>query len=83
MLIKGVGAESANSAEEEYMAVRACLESMPKAPDGYCYHLNENLEWVLCEKPVVEFGDLAEEFDFSEATIDDYQNALREVGVEV
>lgn len=76
-VVKGVSAENANSTEEEYAKVRACLENMPPAPDGFCYRLNENLEWVLCEKPIIEIETIEDEL----ATETDYQEALESLGV--
>lgn len=75
---KGVSAENANSTEEEYARVTDCLKDMPTAPEGYCYRLNENLEWVLCEKPIVDFKPEKDEM----ATEEDYQSALKNLGVD-
>jgi hypothetical protein len=49
---KGVSAGNANCSAEDYDRVRASLASRPTAPDGYCYRLDEKLNWVLCEKPI-------------------------------
>lgn len=53
-VIKGVSAENANCTEEEYKKITARLENRPSAPSGFCYRLTENLDWVLCEIPVVD-----------------------------
>lgn len=76
-VVKGVSIENANCSEKEYINIRSCLENMPKAPDGYCYRLNENLEWVLCEIPIVEYEGTEPET----ATETDYQTALESLGV--
>jgi hypothetical protein len=46
------------------------------APDGYYYRLTTDLKWELYELPIVK-----EETD-NTATVEDYQNALTELGVE-
>ena len=59
--------------EEEYRRIRAVLLNAPTAPPGYTYRLREDLIWELCELPESPETD-------DEATEDDYQNALREMG---
>ena len=76
-VVKGVSAENANSTEEEYIKVMACLENIPTAPEGYYCRLTENLEWVICEKPIVDFKPIKDEM----ATEIDYQSALEDLGV--
>lgn len=68
-VVKGVN--SANCTEEEYNHVRGIIESAPTAPDGFYYQLKENLEWELCEMPIIE----------EEAVETDYQSALEDLGV--
>lgn len=36
---------------EMYAEIRAILDDMPTAPQGYFYILTENLEWELREAP--------------------------------
>ena len=43
----------------------------PDAPDGFRYMLNTDLQWVLVENPVID----------EDATEEDYQNALEQMGV--
>lgn len=74
---KGVSVENANSTEEEYTKVTECLKDMPTAPEGYYCRLTENLEWVLCEKPIVDYKPLKDET----ATEADYLSALEKLGV--
>ena len=66
-------AGTGNCTEEEYQAILETIKNVPKPPDGYEYKLTEGLEWELCELPKIE----------EEATEEDYQEALREMGVEV
>ena len=75
-VVKGVDQKNANCTEEEYEYVRACLGSMPTAPKGYCYRLNENLEWVLCKIPDVEINTNEDATEF------DYQDALESLGAD-
>lgn len=57
--------------EAEYKSFIEIINSKPIPPSGYDYILNDVMEWVLYELPIVE----------EEATDADYQNALREMGV--
>lgn len=61
--------------EERYAELMEVFQNKPKAPDGYGYRLKEDLTWELYELSPEEAED--------EATEADYQNALREMGVEV
>lgn len=61
--------------EAEYNRIKAIIDSRPTAPDGYGYRLTENLEWELYEMPIEEIEE--------EATAEDYEAALAEMGVEV
>ena len=36
---------------ERYAEIRAILDEMPTAPDGYYFSLTEDLVWELCEVP--------------------------------
>lgn len=40
--------------EAEYNHIKTIVENRPTAPDGYGYHLTDNLEWELYELPTVE-----------------------------
>ena len=53
-VVEGVSAENANCTEEEYIHIKGVLENAPTAQDGYYYRLKENIQWELCEMPVVE-----------------------------
>lgn len=72
-VVAGVSAANSNATEEEYRAVREMLLSPPAAPEGYCYRLQEDLEWELCAEPVPEIPE--------EATEADYIAALGALGV--
>lgn len=60
---------------EEYNSILKIINNCPTAPEGFFYRLTDELEWELHERPVVEEDE--------EATTDDYQQALEEMGVEV
>ena len=48
-VVRGVGSETSNCSEEEYLAVKAILEGAPAAEDGFVYRLREDLEWEKCK----------------------------------
>lgn len=62
--------------EAEYNRILGIIRNKPTAPDGYDYRLTEALEWELYELPVVEEVD-------EDATAEDYEAALAEMGVNV
>ena len=64
--------------EERYMELVEAFQSKPEAPDGYGYHLKEDLTWELYELPPEEAGE-----ELTAATEADYQDALRGMGVKV
>lgn len=59
---------------EKYDEILNMIRNKPTAPDGYEYRLTNDLEWELYELP-------AEEQEDEEATGEDYQAALAELGV--
>ena len=61
--------------KEEYDRIKAIIDNRPTAPDGFAYRLTAELEWELYEMPAEEVEE--------EATAEDYQTALSEMGVEV
>lgn len=61
--------------EAEYNRIKAIIDSRPTATDGFAYRLTAELEWELYEMPAEEVEE--------EATAEDYQTALAEMGVEV
>lgn len=71
-VVKGVNAENANCTENEYNHIKSIIENTPIAPEGFYYRLKENLEWELCEMPIIE----------EMATEEDYQSALESLGVD-
>lgn len=62
--------------ETQYNEILAMLHNRPPAPDGYGYRLTAELEWELYELPAEEAAD-------EEATAEDYEAALAEMGVKV
>ena len=61
--------------EAEYNRIKSIIDNRPTAPDGFTYRLTAELEWELYEMPVEEVEE--------EATAEDYETALAEMGVEV
>lgn len=59
---------------EKYDEILNMIRNKPTAPDGYEYRLTNDWEWELYELP-------AEEQEDEEATVEDYQAALAELGV--
>lgn len=59
---------------EKYDEILNMIRNKPTAPDGYEYRLTNDSEWELYELP-------AEEQEDEEATVEDYQAALAELGV--
>lgn len=62
--------------ETQYNEILVMLRNRPIAPVGYGYRLTEHLEWELYEMPQEEPTD-------EEATSEDYEAALAEMGVDV
>ena len=63
--------------DEKFGKVVELINNPPTAPSGYRYRLRaDNLEWELVELPPAPEED-------EEATAEDYEAALREVGVDV
>ena len=76
--ITGFGTNGNDSAialtEAEYDALVAFFRTRPTAQAGFAYILRDNpREWVLVEAPIVE----------EEATLEDFENALADLGVRV
>lgn len=74
ILAIGVGTTGATIYEDEYNSILAAIQSCPSAPNGYGYRLTADLKWELYELP-------AEDREEEEATTEDYQAALSELGV--
>lgn len=66
-ITKGVAAENSNISKEEYEKIKSLLENTPTAPDGFYYRLKDNLEWELCEFPIIEGEKTASEADYQAA----------------
>lgn len=59
---------------DRYAEIAAALTAKPDAPAGFAYRLTDALSWALEALPEVAEDD---------ATVDDYEAALRELGVDV
>ena len=62
--------------EAEYNRIKSIIDNRPTAPEGFAYRLTKELEWELYEMPTNEEEE-------EEATAEDYESALAEMGVEV
>lgn len=62
--------------EEKYTEILNMIRNKPTAPDGYGYRLTDNLKWEIYELPAEDQVD-------EEATAEDFQAALAELGVSV
>lgn len=71
----GTGNAGEEITAQEYSEIIGAIKSAPTVPEGYTYMLTESLEWKFVE---VETPDVSEE-----ATEEDYQIALAEMGVQV
>lgn len=69
---KGAGGVELN--ESEYTDILNMIRNKPTAPDGYGYRLTDDLEWELYKLPTEDHED-------EDATAEDYQAALAELGV--
>ena len=76
ILAIGAGTTGTAISEDEYNSILAAIQSCPSAPNGYGYRLTEDLKWELYELPAIEQSD-------EEATTEDYQAALAELGASV
>ena len=61
--------------QQEYERIENVIRNASTAPDGHAYVITESLEWEIYQ---VETPDISEE-----ATTEDYQIALAEMGVRV
>lgn len=71
----GTGAGGEEIAVGEYSTILKTIQDKPVPPEGKDYRLTETLEWEEYDRP-------AEEVD-PDATEEDYQAALAEMGVVV
>lgn len=74
----GEGKNAQQIPADEYATIRAKIQTAPAAPSGYTYKLRaDTLEWELVEMPPEpEPGE-------GDATAEDYEAALEELGVRV
>ena len=70
----GNGSGGEEIPEAEYNNLLSVIRNKPSAPEGYDYRLKADLSWELYELPFVPEDD-------EEATAEDYESALSEVGV--
>lgn len=50
----GIGQCAVTIDADEHERIKTAIATKPEAPDGYCYHLKEDLTWELCELPKEE-----------------------------
>lgn len=74
LIAVGHGSGGTEITEAEYSNLLEVIHNKPNAPDSYDYRLREDLEWELYELPIIPTED-------EEATTEDYEAALTEVGV--
>lgn len=67
-------ANNGNISKAEYDRITEVIHSKPIAESGYDYRLREDLTWELYELPPMPIED-------EEATAEDYEAALAELGV--
>lgn len=70
----GTGTGGEEISVDEYSVILKTIQGKPAPPEGKDYRLTESLEWEEYDRP--------EEVD-PEATTEDYQTALMEMGVTV
>lgn len=75
VLVIGTGAAGEEITKNEYDEMMSVIDNRPAAPDGYAYRLTEKLEWELAKTETPDIGE--------EATAEDYQAALAEMGVQI
>lgn len=71
----GTGIGGVEISGTEYNTILNAIRNKPTAESGYDYRLKTDLTWELYELPVVE------EAEDEEATVEDYEAALAELGV--
>ena len=75
ILVVGVGSGGKEIDETEYNDIVNVIENKPISSEEYDYRLKSDLTW--------EKYKITPEEEIPEATEEDYQNALRELGVEL
>ena len=73
VLAIGTGYGGKKIVESEYNSILEIIHNRPSAPYGYGYRLTADLKWELYEFPTEDQEE--------EATTEDYQAALAELGV--
>lgn len=74
LIAVGNGSGGTEITEAEYNNLLSVIHNKPTTPEGYDYRLREDSTWELYELPEPEPED-------EEATTEDYEAALSEVGV--
>lgn len=74
----GTGNGVTEIGETEYSEIFGIIRNKPTAQEGFDYRLKTDLTWEEYAVPPIEPEPIAEE-----ATAEDYEAALREVGVDV
>jgi hypothetical protein len=72
----GTGSGDVEITQEEYDQILSVIRSRPEAGERFEYQLRLDLTWELMEVPPAPEED-------PEATDEDYQAALRDMGVEI
>lgn len=54
IVLIGIGCGGEEITEQEYTEIMQAVRNKPKPTEGYDYKLREDLEWELCELPIVE-----------------------------
>lgn len=71
----GTGPGCEEITREEYENILSIIRDRPEPDEGYTYRLRTDLTWALVEAPVEDSDP--------EATVEDYQAALADLGVSV
>ena len=75
ILAIGTGYGNTEISVDEYSTILKTIQDKPTPPEGKDYRLTESLEWEEFDKPPKEIDE--------EATAEDYQAALQDMGVKV
>lgn len=74
ILLVGIGKGGVEITAQEYIQIKNVIANRPDAPDGYGYRLTDDLMWEMYQPPESDPVD-------DEATEADYQDALKDMGV--
>lgn len=74
----GAGCGGTEITEHRFQELMAIIQAKPQAEESIDYRLKDDCTWEAYERPPIE-DDVIDE----EATAEDYQTALAEMGVQV